>query len=85
MTPIHGYVPPTTDEAAVGIHSLDQFVLSVPDLKTAQHFYTTFGLDVRLFYTTLFGLLSEFGVRASGVVDITPSYVQFAVSLGIWH
>ena len=47
MTAIHGYVPPTTDEAAVGIHSLDQFVLSVPDLKTAQHFYGTFGLDVR--------------------------------------
>src|SRR5215467_9231066 len=46
MTAIRGYVPPTADEAAVGVHSLDQFVLSVPDLKTAQGFYGHFGLDV---------------------------------------
>lgn len=45
----------------------------------------TFGFDVRLFYTTLFDLLSRFGVRASGVIDIAPRYLQFAVSLGIWH
>jgi len=45
----------------------------------------TFGLDVRLFYTTLFDLLSRFGVRASGVIDVAPRYLQFAVSLGIWH
>jgi hypothetical protein len=38
MTAIRGYVPPTTDEAALGAHSLDQFVLSVPDLKQAQGF-----------------------------------------------
>src|SRR5262245_41165964 len=47
MTAIRGYVPPTTDEAALGVHSLDQFVLSVPDLKHAQGFYSHFGLDVR--------------------------------------
>ena len=47
MTAIRGYVPPTTDEAAVGVHSLDQFVLTVPDLKPAQNFYQQFGLDVR--------------------------------------
>jgi hypothetical protein len=37
MTAILGYVPPTGDVSAIGVHSLDQFVLSVPDLKTAQH------------------------------------------------
>jgi catechol 2,3-dioxygenase-like lactoylglutathione lyase family enzyme len=47
MTAIRGYVPPTTESGAVGIHSLDQFVIAVPDLKLAQHFYTNFGLDVR--------------------------------------
>jgi hypothetical protein len=31
----------------VGIHSLDHFSLSVPDLAQAQAFYTAFGLDVR--------------------------------------
>lgn len=29
------------------IHSVDEFVLSVPDLEKARHFYTSFGLDVR--------------------------------------
>jgi catechol 2,3-dioxygenase-like lactoylglutathione lyase family enzyme len=47
MTAIRGYVPPTADQAAVGVHSLDQFVLAVPDLKQAQGFYASFGLDVR--------------------------------------
>src|ERR1700684_185621 len=47
MTAIRGYVPPTADEAAIGIHSLDQFVLAVPDLKAAEHFYGNFGLDLR--------------------------------------
>jgi catechol 2,3-dioxygenase len=31
----------------VGVHSLDHFSVSVPDLAVAQAFYTTFGLDVR--------------------------------------
>ena len=29
------------------IHSLDRFVLSVPELKTAKDYFTAFGLDVR--------------------------------------
>ncbi|RYH64112.1 MAG: metapyrocatechase [Alcaligenaceae bacterium] len=29
------------------IHSVDEFVFSVPDLMVARHFYTSFGLDVR--------------------------------------
>ncbi|WP_372659547.1 VOC family protein [Hydrogenophaga sp.] len=28
-------------------HSVDEFVLSVPELESARHFYTAFGLDVR--------------------------------------
>ncbi|HKF99340.1 MAG TPA: VOC family protein [Xanthobacteraceae bacterium] len=47
MTAIRGYVPATTDHTAVGVHSLDQFVLTVPDLASAQRFYGSFGLDVR--------------------------------------
>lgn len=30
-----------------GIHSLDRFVVAVPDLEAAAHFYRSFGLDVR--------------------------------------
>jgi catechol 2,3-dioxygenase-like lactoylglutathione lyase family enzyme len=46
MTAIRGYVPATTDQSALGVHSLDQFVLAVPDLAPAQRFYGDFGLDV---------------------------------------
>src|SRR5262245_29490265 len=42
-----GYVPATTDRDAIGVHSLDQFVLTVPDLEPARRFYGSFGLDVR--------------------------------------
>jgi len=59
MTAIRGYVPPTTDRDAVGVHSLDRFVLAVPDLKPAQHFYKSFGLDVREDGNTL--ALNTFG------------------------
>jgi len=31
----------------LGVHSLDRFVFSVPDLDTAERFYTSFGLDAR--------------------------------------
>ena len=31
----------------LAIHSIDEFVFSVPDLEQARHFYSSFGLDVR--------------------------------------
>ncbi|GAC1389921.1 MAG: VOC family protein [Variovorax sp.] len=31
----------------LAVHSVDEFVFSVPDLERARHFYTSFGLDVR--------------------------------------
>jgi catechol 2,3-dioxygenase len=46
MTAIRGYVPPT-DQPSLGVHSLDHFVLAVPDLAQAQRFYSDFGLDVK--------------------------------------
>jgi catechol 2,3-dioxygenase-like lactoylglutathione lyase family enzyme len=45
MTAIRGYVPATA-EPGLGVHSLDHFVLAVPDLAVAQKFYSDFGLDV---------------------------------------
>ena len=47
MTAIRGYVAPTTEVDALGVHSLDQFVLVVPDGSVAENFYGNFGLDVR--------------------------------------
>ncbi len=46
MTAIRGYVAPTTETDALGVHSLDQFVLAVPDANVAQEFYGNFGLDI---------------------------------------
>ena len=46
MTAIRGYVP-ATDQPGLGVHSLDHFVLAVPDLAPAQRFYSDFGLDVQ--------------------------------------
>jgi len=45
MTAIRGFVPPAADETSVGVHSLDHFALTVPDLAPAQRFYSDFGLD----------------------------------------
>ncbi|WP_328806114.1 VOC family protein [Paraburkholderia solitsugae] len=38
---------PTRRHDRLGIHSLDHFCFSVPDLGVAKQFYTAFGLDVR--------------------------------------
>ncbi|HEX3858723.1 MAG TPA: VOC family protein [Pseudolabrys sp.] len=46
MTAIRGYVAPTTESDALGVHSLDQFVLAVPDANVAEDFYGNFGLDI---------------------------------------
>jgi catechol 2,3-dioxygenase len=46
MTAIRSYVAPTTETDALGVHSLDQFVLSVPDASVAQEFYGNFGLNM---------------------------------------
>jgi predicted enzyme related to lactoylglutathione lyase len=45
MTAIRGFVPPAGNR--LGVHSLDHFVLAVPDLAVAAKFYGSFGLDVR--------------------------------------
>src|SRR3569833_3388397 len=47
MTANPGFVAATADQDALGVHSLDQFVLQVPDASKAEDFYGNFGLDVR--------------------------------------
>jgi hypothetical protein len=47
MTANRGYIAPKKDQSAIGVHSLDHFTLTVPDLKPAQRFYSDFGLEVR--------------------------------------
>lgn len=46
MTQIRGFIQPSRRAGALGVHSLDHFSLTVPDMEQARAFYTTFGLDV---------------------------------------
>ena len=45
MTAMRAYIPAMN--TGLGVHSLDHFVLEVPDLAPAQRFYSDFGLDVQ--------------------------------------
>lgn len=47
MTAITGKVEIVKRPGELGIHSMDTFNMAVPDLKVAEDFYKTFGLDVR--------------------------------------
>src|SRR5690348_5900214 len=47
MTAITGHIAPEAKDGDLGVHSLDQFVLQVPDASKAEEFYGNFGLDVR--------------------------------------
>lgn len=47
MTQIRGHISPTRRPGELGVHSLDHFALSVPDLGKARDFYDAFGLDLR--------------------------------------
>jgi catechol-2,3-dioxygenase len=47
MTAIGKHIAPTKRSGELGVHSVDQFVFTVPDLKIAADFHKSFGLDVR--------------------------------------
>ena len=47
MTQITGFVSAVERPGALGVHSADNFTLVVPDLKIAEQFYRSFGLNVR--------------------------------------
>lgn len=46
MTAILGSRPRSAHQDEIGVHSLDRFVLEVPDLAKAEQFYADFGLDI---------------------------------------
>src|SRR5215470_19527836 len=47
MTQIRGFIEATRKQGVLGVHSLDHFSMTVPDLDKAKTFYEAFGLDVR--------------------------------------
>jgi catechol 2,3-dioxygenase-like lactoylglutathione lyase family enzyme len=46
MTEISGFIKPTRRPGELGVHSVDRFYFSVPDLAVAKSFYGEFGLEV---------------------------------------
>jgi catechol 2,3-dioxygenase len=48
MTAIRGIIPATRRPDALGVHSLDHFSFSVPDLARAASFYDNFGLQTEI-------------------------------------
>jgi catechol 2,3-dioxygenase-like lactoylglutathione lyase family enzyme len=68
MTAMRGYVPP--EQNGLGVHSLDHFVLTVPDVAAAQRFYSDFGLDTQTSGDTLglktFGHEQRWGLVVEG-------------------
>ncbi|AZO34797.1 MAG: metapyrocatechase [Mesorhizobium sp.] len=47
MTALRGYIASDAEGGVLGVHSLDSFTFSVPDLAQAETFHASFGLDVR--------------------------------------
>ncbi len=47
MTAIRGFVGASRRPGVLGVHSMDNFNMLVPDLEKAKEFYSAFGIDVR--------------------------------------
>lgn len=70
------------EQELLAVHSIDEFVFSVPDLEVARHFYTSFGLDVREHAGGLELYTFEHSHRWAQVV-LGPSKRLLWLSLGI--
>lgn len=82
MTAITGKIGVTKRPGELGIHSMDMFNMSIPDLKHAERFYKSFGLDVREEGNSLglytFGSRHRWGVISEGR-DKRLGYLSFGV------
>ncbi len=84
MTAIAGYVAPEAKSGDLGVHSLDQFVLTVPDANVAEDFYTNFGLNMVRNGNTL--LLKTFGHEHAwgSVVETSKAKALHHLSFGCY-
>lgn len=82
MTAITGKIGITKRPGELGIHSMDMFHFNVPDLKIAEHFYQSFGLDVRQEGNSLglytYGASQRWGSISEGERK-KLSYISFGV------
>lgn len=47
--------------------------------------HATLGTDIKLFSWDIFGLVSPFDLRIGGAVDVAVRYVNYGISIGVWH
>jgi hypothetical protein len=84
MTANGGYLAPTRRPGELGVHSVDSFNFTVPDLKVAQDFYGTFGLDVREEGNAL-GLYTANHPHRWGRISEGPSKKLSYLSFGVFE
>lgn len=84
MTQIKGYVAPTRRPGELGVHSMNQFNLAVPDMTVAENFYKSFGLDVRQEGNSL-GLYTHGHSHRWGAVWEGPKKAMQHLSFGLYE
>ncbi len=84
MTAMQGYIAPRKRPGEVGVHSLDQFALTVPDLEVARRFYSSFGLGVREEGNAL-GMYIEGAPHRWGTIGEGPRKKLAHISFGLFE
>lgn len=84
MTANPGYIAPKRRPGELGVHSLDHFALTVPDLEVARHFYASFGLQVPEEGNTL-GMYVEGVPHRWGVIGEGPRKKLSHISFGVFE
>lgn len=84
MTAIQGYIAPKRRPGELGVHSLDHFALTVPDLKVAHSFYSTFGLHVPEEGNSL-GMYVEGAPHRWGLIGEGPRKRLAHISFGVFE
>jgi len=83
MTSIRGFVPASRRPDVLGVHSMDNFSLVVPDLQQAKDFYAAFGIDVREEGNAL-GLYTFGNSHRWGVLTEGPAKQLGFLSFGVF-
>jgi len=84
MTSMRGHIETTRRPGELGVHSLDHFQLTVPDLKVARRFYGNFGLYVPEENGTL-GMYVPGAPHRWGVISEGPQKQLGFISFGIFE
>ncbi|WP_027531650.1 VOC family protein [Bradyrhizobium sp. WSM3983] len=84
MTQIKRQYGPARRPGELGVHSLDHFALTVPDMEKARAFYEAFGLDARSEGNAL-GLQTFNGLQRWGLLIEGPTKRMHHLSFGVFE